>query len=45
MADKAWADMTADEKRAWRIDKWRNPGITVRQPRGGGGLQGPRAIG
>jgi hypothetical protein len=27
MADKPWADMTPPEKRALRIDKWRNPGI------------------
>jgi hypothetical protein len=27
MAEKAWADMTADEKRAKRIDAWRNPDI------------------
>jgi hypothetical protein len=27
MADKAWTEMTADEKRAWRIDQWRNPGV------------------
>ncbi len=34
MAEKPWADMTADEKRAWRIDRWRNPPIPVRQPGG-----------
>jgi hypothetical protein len=27
MADKPWTDMTADERRAWRIDAWRNPSI------------------
>lgn len=27
MANQSWADMTADEKRAWRIDRWRNPDI------------------
>ena len=27
MADKAWTDMTADERRAWRIDRWRNPPV------------------
>ena len=27
MAEKPWADMTADEKLAWRIDRWRNPGM------------------
>ena len=32
MADKAWTDMTADEKRAWRIEKWRNPDIPWDSP-------------
>ena len=32
MAEKAWTDMTADEKRAWRIEKWRNPGIPFASP-------------
>jgi hypothetical protein len=27
MADKLWADMTADERLAARIDKWRNPPV------------------
>ena len=32
MADKAWNDMTADEKRAARIDKWRNPDVPWASP-------------
>jgi hypothetical protein len=32
MAEKPWADMTADEKRAWRIDRWRNPDIEFKSP-------------
>jgi Uroporphyrinogen decarboxylase (URO-D) len=32
MPDKAWTDMTADEKRAWRIDKWRNPDMQWDSP-------------
>lgn len=32
MADKAWKDMTADEKRASRIDRWRNPDIPWASP-------------
>ena len=32
MAEKPWADMTADEKRAWRIDRWRNPGVDFVSP-------------
>jgi hypothetical protein len=32
MADKPWADMTADERRAWRIDRWRNPDIPFASP-------------
>ena len=32
MSDKPWKDMTADEKRAWRIDHWRNPGIEFSSP-------------
>jgi hypothetical protein len=32
MAEKPWADMTADEKRAWRIDRWRNPPIPFASP-------------
>jgi hypothetical protein len=27
VAEKPWAVMTADEKRAWRIESWRSPGI------------------
>jgi hypothetical protein len=27
MADKPWGDMTAEERLAWRIGKWRNPGV------------------
>ena len=32
MAEKAWANMTPEEKRAWRIDKWRNPDIQWASP-------------
>ncbi len=32
MADKAWADMTPDEKRAWRIERWRNPDVEWASP-------------
>jgi Uroporphyrinogen decarboxylase (URO-D) len=32
MTDKAWADMTPEEKRAWRIDKWRNPDVEFASP-------------
>ena len=32
MSDKAWADMTAQEKRAYRIEKWRNPGVVWASP-------------
>ena len=32
MPEKAWTDMTADEKRAWRIDKWRNPDMPFDSP-------------
>ena len=32
MADKTWADMTPDEKRVWRIDRWRNPDIPFASP-------------
>jgi hypothetical protein len=32
MADKAWKDMTADERRAWRIDRWRNADIPFDSP-------------
>ena len=32
MADKAWADMTAEERRAWRIEGWRNPDIEFASP-------------
>ena len=32
MAQKAWTDMTADERRASRIDHWRNPGIEFDSP-------------
>jgi hypothetical protein len=27
MPEIAWKNMTAEEKRAWRIDQWRNPGM------------------
>jgi len=32
MTDKPWADMTPDEKRAWRIAKWCDPGIPFDSP-------------
>jgi hypothetical protein len=32
MADQAWAQMTADERRAARIERWRNPGIEFASP-------------
>ncbi|MFH0915936.1 MAG: uroporphyrinogen decarboxylase family protein [bacterium] len=32
MAEKAWADMTADERRAWRIERWRNPDVEFVSP-------------
>ena len=32
MAGKTWADMTAEEKLAWRIDRWRNPDIQFANP-------------
>jgi Uroporphyrinogen decarboxylase (URO-D) len=32
MADKAWKEMTADERRASRLEKWRNPGIEFDSP-------------
>src|SRR3990172_5978527 len=32
MADKSWIDMPPEEKRAQRIDRWRNPGIPFASP-------------
>jgi hypothetical protein len=32
MIDKAWRDMTADERRARRLDGWRNPDIPFASP-------------
>jgi len=32
MAEKPWAEMTAAERRADRIDKWRNPGVPFASP-------------
>jgi hypothetical protein len=32
MLPKNWADMTPAEKRAWRIDKWRNPDVAWASP-------------
>ncbi len=32
MADKPWAEMTAAEKRAARIEKWQNPGVPFASP-------------
>ena len=33
MTEKPWKDMTPDEKRAWRVDRWRNPACRSRLPR------------
>ena len=30
MAEKVWADMTPEEKRAVRIEQWRNPDVPRR---------------
>ena len=32
MADKAWANMSPEERRAWRIGKWRNPDVAWASP-------------
>jgi hypothetical protein len=32
MLPKNWADLTPAEKRAWRIDKWRNPDVAWASP-------------
>jgi hypothetical protein len=32
LAGKAWDDMTPEERRAWRIDKWRNPDVEFASP-------------
>ena len=32
VVDKAWTEMTPEEKRAWRIDKWRNPEVEFVSP-------------
>jgi hypothetical protein len=32
MAEKAWKDMTPAEKRAARIERWRNPGVAFASP-------------
>ena len=32
MAEKPWADMTPEERRAWRIERWRNPDISFASP-------------
>ena len=32
MAEKPWASMTPEEKRAVRIERWRNPGIAFASP-------------
>ena len=32
MAEKPWADMTAEERRAFRIERWRNPGVPFVSP-------------
>ncbi|MBN1321744.1 MAG: uroporphyrinogen decarboxylase [Thermoleophilia bacterium] len=32
VAEKAWEELTADERRAWRIERWRNPGLDFAGP-------------
>jgi uroporphyrinogen-III decarboxylase len=32
MLPKNWRDMTPTQRRAWRIDKWRNPGVEWKSP-------------
>ena len=32
MSAKAWEDMTPEERRAWRVDRWRNPQIEFASP-------------
>ncbi len=32
MSEKDWQDMTADERRAWRIAQWREPGMDFAGP-------------
>jgi hypothetical protein len=32
MAEKPWAEMTAEERRAYRVEKWRNPGVPFASP-------------
>ena len=32
MAEKPWAEMTAEERLAWRIDRWRNPEMEFASP-------------
>ncbi len=32
MAERPWADMTPEERRAWRIERWRNPDIEFKSP-------------
>ena len=32
MQDKPWAEMTPEERRASRIDEWRNPDIEFASP-------------
>jgi hypothetical protein len=32
MAEKTWNDMTPEERRAWRIDRWRNPDVVFVSP-------------
>jgi hypothetical protein len=35
MVDMAWVAMSPDERRAWRIDRWRNPDIEFASPEAG----------
>ena len=32
MAEKPWAQMTAEERRAWRVERWRNPDMEFDSP-------------
>lgn len=32
MSETAWASMTANERRAWRVERWRNPDLAFASP-------------
>ncbi|MCX8033604.1 MAG: uroporphyrinogen decarboxylase [Thermoleophilia bacterium] len=32
MTEKPWNQMTPEEKRAWRLERWRNPGVPFASP-------------